>query len=461
MKNTYVNDTIAAISTPVGEGGIGIVRLSGSSALSIADRIFASKNGNGRCRKPSKSKSFTTHYGWITDIDEVILTVMRSPRSYTKEDIVEINCHSGIVPLKKILELVLASGARLAHPGEFTKRAFLNGRIDLSQAEAVMDLVKSKTEVSLRQAVLQLKGRISEKVKGVSTPLMEILAHLEASIDFPEEELGLDSKKDMANRLKKAHSQLEALYKTASYGTVIKQGIMAVIVGRPNVGKSSLLNAMLKQDRAIVTHIAGTTVDTIEETVDINGIPIRLVDTAGIIRPRDLIQKEAVAKSNKYLEAADLVLLMLDASRPVAKEDKSIIERIKNKDFLVVLNKSDLPRKVKLGSLKTIKNKRKIRTSAVKETGLAELKDVISDFVWQGKAQSCHEVMITNSRHKEAVRKTLGFIGDARNSLKKSLSEEFIAQDLKEALDELGTITGESVREDLLDRIFSEFCIGK
>ncbi len=457
----YQDDTIVAISTPPGEGGIGIVRLSGNEALSIADKVFVCKNN----KKPSRFNSYTTHYGWIKDgevIDEVLLTIMKAPKTYTKEDIVEINCHSGIIPLRKTLELALKHGARVAQPGEFTKRAFLNGRIDLSQAEAVLDVVASKTEHSLRAAVTQLKGGISKEIKVISSSLVGILAHIEASLDFPEEGLELSSRANTLKTLKKINSQLENLYESSSYGMIIKEGITTVIAGRPNVGKSSLLNSLLGQDRAIVTSIAGTTVDTIEEVIDIDGIPVKVVDTAGIIEPKDLIQTQAVKRSNKYLERADLVLLILDASQTVKTEDKTLIERIKKKEFIVVLNKRDLKKRINLNRLKAkLKNKITVNTSATKKTGLSRLKKEISKTIWKGKVKSYPDVMITNARHKEAVRKAFLCTKKAYSNIENCLSEEFIAEDLKEALNELGAITGNCAREEVLDKIFSEFCIGK
>jgi len=461
-----MEDTIAAISTPPGEGGIGIVRISGKDALAIADRVFVCKTR----KKPSRSKSFTTHYGWIKDIDEVILTVMRAPKTYTKEDIVEINCHSGIAPLRKTLELVLKEGARLAEPGEFTKRAFLNGRIDLAQAEAVCDIVKSKTEGSLRQAALQLKGKLSDEIRDMSSRILDVLAHLEASLDFPDEDIETDSKKKVLRQLKGLISDTERLYESASYGIIMKEGALAVIAGRPNVGKSSLLNALLKRERAIVTDIPGTTTDTIEETVNIKGVPVRLVDTAGILSPKDAIHKQAVKKAHEYFEAADVVLLVLDASQAFKPKDKVVINAINKKPFITVLNKIDLPKKIKAPLTLSLSPKGRgkkgeghvpIEISATKGTGLSKLETALAKVVLNGSAPKTDEAIITSARHKEAIRTALDALKDARSTLKQGLSEEFAAQHLKDALDELSTITGESVKDNLLDRIFSEFCIGK
>ena len=346
MKGINLNDTIAAISTPIGEGGIGIVRLSGQEALTIADKIFTSKDKI----KPSVFLTFSTHYGWVKSdskiIDEAILTVMRSPRSYTKEDIVEINCHGGIVALRAVLDLVLACGARLALPGEFTKRAFLNGRIDLAQAEAVIDIIRAKTDSALKVSVEQLKGCLSKEINKIRSTLISLLAVLEANIDFPEEEISPANLEQTKIKLTQVDGALKGILESSRQGRVLREGIHVVICGRPNVGKSSLLNALLKQERSIVTPVAGTTRDTIEEVIDIKGIPVRIVDTAGILEPRDLVEKKAVLRSKKQIDLADLVLLMFDASRKLGKDDQRLINRLKKKHVIAIINKIDLKEKI-------------------------------------------------------------------------------------------------------------------
>ena len=488
-----LDDTIAAISTPAGEGGIGIVRMSGKKALSVADRIFVSKDG----LKPSKFKTYTVHYGRIVDkssvvssvcakasadkrqspekdttydirhtiyetIDEVILTVMHAPKSYTKEDIVEINCHGGIVPLKRVLELVIRLGARLAEPGEFTRRAFLNGRIDLAQAEAVLDVIHSKTEVSLKAALHQLEGGLSSEIGEIKNDIMDFYAHIEASIDFPEEDIeGFDAIR-LSERMDAASKGLKGLLETAQHGKILREGVSAVICGKPNVGKSTLMNAFLKEDRVIVTPVPGTTRDVIEEVISIDGIALRIADTAGIIEPSTLIDKESVNKSRKCLENADLALLLMDNSKEMSEEDRVVIEMVKGKKAIVVINKIDLPKKLDTGELKDHLNGRAmVEVSAAKRTNLELLEKAIAGMVWSGQVHSGHHSLLTNVRHADAVRRAHKELNEARDSLKKRLSPEFIAAGVKNALDSLGEVTGEIVMDDLLDRIFGEFCIGK
>jgi tRNA modification GTPase len=461
-KEEFTNDTIAAVSTPLGEGGIGIIRLSGPNSLSIADKIFKSKNG----KKPSSLPTYTTHYGHIVRkgkrIEEVILTVMRAPRSYTREDIVEINCHGGIVPLKQVLDLVLEDGARMASPGEFTKRAFLNGRIDLSQAEAVVDLIRAKTEEASQVALAQLEGKLSEEVKKIREEIISLLAIVEAAIDFPEEDIERLSGKEMLKRTRKISQGLERLLSTAEKGKVLREGINTVIAGRPNVGKSSLMNAFLREKRVIVTPVPGTTRDTIEEIVNIEGIPLKVIDTAGIRKVRSVVEKAGVERSRLYLERADLVLLILDGSENLAREDRELIKKAKDRDLIVVINKIDLPQKIGLEKLKKLlPGKRIIKISALYGNGLSSLEKYIGRMLWKGKISSPQTVMVTRARHKEALLGAQESIKRVLESLKSKMSEEFLALDLKAALDNLGEIVGETTTEDILDKIFSEFCIGK
>jgi len=483
MRNLDLTDTIAAIATPVGESGIGIVRLSGKDALSITDKIFLSKDN----QKPSSFKTYTMHYGWIVDhrvssvmwhvsnennaghktqdtghriIDEVVLTIMRSPRSFTKEDVVEINCHGGIVAMRAILDLVLANGARLANPGEFTKRAFLNGRIDLAQAEAVLDIIRAKTDSALCMGMQQLKGGLSNRINAVAKALLDVLALMESNIDFPDEEIGQADLKKIRQILGGLDNQLKDILDNARQGRVLREGISVVICGKPNVGKSSLLNALLKQERSIVTPVAGTTRDTIEEIIDIKGIPIKIVDTAGILEPRDLVERKAVLRSKKYIHAADLVIVLFDGSKALSKEDELLIRKLKNKTAIAVINKIDLVQKLKrekiLGKFQHL-----VELSAKKAKNIDRLEDVIVDLVYKGRVRSPDSFLISNLRHIEAVRKIEKLIAEAMNSMDNKLSLEFIAQDMKDALSCIDELLGKKFSEGLLDKIFSEFCIGK
>lgn len=460
MRNLNLTDTIAAIATPIGESGIGIVRIGGKDALKIADRIFVSKDD----KKSSTFKTYTTHYGWVVlggnIIDEVILTVMRAPKSYTKEDIVEINCHGGIVALRRVLDLVLENGCRLAEPGEFTKRAFLNGRIDLAQAEAVLDIIRAKTDSALKIGVEQLKGVLSGRLNKIRNTLLSLLSLLEANIDFPEEEIGAVNLKQVSERLHKVNEELKGILDASKHARILREGISVVICGKPNAGKSSLLNALLKQERSIVTPVAGTTRDTIEEIIDIKGIPIRIVDTAGIIEPKDLVEKKAVLRSKRYMDLADLVILMFDGSKRLAKEDEILVKKLKRKTALVVINKIDLKQKIEKKRILE-RFKEAIDISAKKLKNINLLEDAIANLVYAGKITSPESVMVSNLRHIQTIRQAQKLIAQAINSLDNKLSLEFLAQDIKDVLGCLDDILGRRFSEDLLDKIFSEFCIGK
>ncbi|MBI5145200.1 MAG: tRNA uridine-5-carboxymethylaminomethyl(34) synthesis GTPase MnmE, partial [Candidatus Omnitrophica bacterium] len=439
----------------------GIVRLSGKQALEIADKVFFSKDG----KRLSAFKTYTTHYGWIVErpkefIDEVILTVMRAPKSYTKEDIVEINCHGGIVALRRVLDLVLEKGARLAEPGEFTKRAFLNGRLDLAQAEAVLDIIRAKTDSALKIGAEQLRGVLSTQINNLRRELLDILTVLEANIDFPEEEIAPADLKKIGDNLDKLNNKLKGILEGAKYGQIIREGINVVICGKPNVGKSSLLNALLKQERSIVTPIAGTTRDTIEEIIDIKSIPIRIVDTAGIIEPKDLVEKKAVLRAKRYIDLADLIILIFDGSRKLSKEDALLIKKLKRRPVIAIINKLDLKQKIEKKKIST-KFSRVIEISAKKSKNINLLEDAIVDLVYRGRLSSAEPIFLSNLRHIEAVRQTQKLIAQSTISLDNKLSLEFIAQGLKDALLYLDEILGTRFSEDLLDKIFSEFCIGK
>ncbi len=453
-------DTIAAISTPLGRGGIGIVRISGRDALKIANRIFNSSSG----LKPSSFKTHTIHYGTIMEggkvIDEVLLTVMRSPKTYTKEDIVEINCHAGLIVLRDILSLVLNSGARLAEPGEFTKRAFLSGRIDLTQAQAVMDIISAKNDSALRVGVEQLKGNLSNRINSCRQLLLDALSALEAAIDFPEDVNILPGLKQVKKKNEEAGLILAELSQSAKFGKLLREGLRLAICGSPNVGKSSLLNALLKEERSIVTPIAGTTRDTIEEIVDIKGIPVRLIDTAGILYPRDVIERKAVERSRKEIEKADIVLFIFDGSKKISRRDLLLAGKIKRKKSIGIINKIDLGQKADRAKILKI-FKDCVEISAKKAKNIGILEDKIAELAVKGIDYELESAVIVNLRHAELIRKAQKNIAQAVNSIDNSLSPELIAEDIRLALELLDELLGKSFSVDLLDKIFGEFCIGK
>ncbi len=460
MKNLGLNDTIAAVSTAIGESGIGIVRLSGKEALRVAGNIFVAKDSS----KPSDYRTYTIHYGWIMDkkevVDEVILSVMRAPRSYTKEDVVEINCHGGIVALRRVLELAIENGCRLASPGEFTRRAFLNGRIDLAQAEAVLDIIRAKTDSALKIGEEQLRGRLSAQINKIRKILLDTLSVLEANIDFPEEGIETSDSKKITQRLNEANSQMKSLLENARFGKILREGIHVVICGRPNVGKSSLLNALLKEERSIVTDIPGTTRDTIEEAIDIKGIPVRIVDTAGILKPRNLIEKKAVERSKKYIELADLVILLFDGSKGLSKEDSLLMKKLRNKTVIAVINKIDLKQKLE-PDLILKKFKYTVGISAKRSRNIGLLEEAIVNSVYKGRVHPSDPVMVSNLRQVASLREAQKLIAEALLSLDNNLSSEFTAQGIKDSLACLDSMLGKDFSEDLLNKIFSQFCIGK
>ena len=450
-----LTDTIAAIATPLGEGGIGIVRISGPRSLEIADKLFKGKT------KPSTSPTYTIHYGHIIHqgeiLDEVILTVMRKPKSYTREDVVEINSHGGIIPLRKILEAVLESGARIAKPGEFTMRAFLNGRIDLAQAEAVLDIVRAKSELALKIASSQLEGTLSRSIRKIEKSLIHLIGSLEASLDFPEEDIEIISSRKILREIRRIKNAITSLLKREKTGRIIREGALVSIVGKPNVGKSTLLNQLLGRERAIVTEVPGTTRDALEEWITLDGIPFRLVDTAGIREVKEVVEKEGVKRTERYLESADIVLAVLDISRPLNEEDNKVLEKSKNKNRLLVINKIDLPEKWSPSSLPFDK----VEISALHGRGIEELKKRMKDKILQGEIIQGEGVLVTNLRHIELLKKALESVRRAEESAKSGLSEEFISGDLRSALSSLKSLLGEEVGEEVLDNIFSRFCIGK
>jgi len=459
-----LKDTIAAIATPIGESGIGIVRMSGKNSFSIARKIFRPPPG----KKINWNSSFKIHYGWIIDpetkelVDEVLLTLMRAPRSYTRENIVEINCHGGPLPLRKTLQLTLRLGARLAEAGEFTKRAFLNGRIDLVQAESVLEIVQAKTEKNLKIATAQLKGGLSEKIKELKKKMVDFLSYLEAEIEFGEEDIKFFSEKNKKGRLKEILARIDFLLEMARIGRVHKEGLKAVIVGRPNVGKSTLLNSLLQRERAIVSYIPGTTRDTIEEMINIKGFPLWIIDTAGLREIEDKIEEEAVRRTHSKLKEASIILLMIDGSLPLEEEDILIFQRIEKEKTLLVINKIDLPRRINKERLKPFFSDQKIiEISAREEINLEELKEKITEFVLKEVTLSSDDSFILNIRQEQALGKAKENIERALRGLEGKLSEELIAFDLKEGINRLGEITGEVFADDILDHIFSRFCIGK
>ena len=464
MYKGTLEDTIAAPATPVGEGGIGIVRLSGAKALDIADEIFISKEG----KKPSGYDTYSVHYGRIVEgadnntIDEVLLTVMRAPKSYTKEDVIEINCHGGIQAVKNVLELVLKHGARLAEPGEFTKRAFLNGRIDLAGAEAVLDVIRAKTEGSLKAAIGQLEGRLSKDISDILDKLIDIASHIEAAIDFPDEQLDIIKEGEVALGMEELFNRVKGLIDSFSEGVVLREGVLAVICGKPNVGKSSLMNLLLKRDRVIVAPFPGTTRDTVEEMINLKGIPIRLADTAGIGAVKDALYKESSDKSKLYIERSDIALLMLDASTAIDEEDLAIARLVEGKRKIVIINKTDLDKKIDKKSLAGLFKKDVIiEISVEKKKNIELLERAILGAVYSGKFTQAEGAIVTNARHKELLDKALGSISSACRLIKEQAHPELAAIDIKEAVYSLGLIIGRSVSDDILDRIFNNFCIGK
>jgi tRNA modification GTPase len=463
----FPDDTIAAVSTPPGEGGIGIVRLSGKEAISIADRIFVSPAG----KLPSGARSHSVIYGFIKDpdtsekIDEVIVTVMRAPRTYTREDVVEINCHGGMLPLRRILGSVISQGSRPAEPGEFTRRAFLNGRVDLSQAEAVIDVIKARTEQAERMAIQQLEGRLSAEITALRDSVAESCALVEAYIDFPEEEVELPDSASFISSMQDILDRLSALSRSFEEGRLFREGAAMAIVGKPNVGKSSLLNTLLKKDRAIVTDLPGTTRDIIEEGLNIDGIPVRIMDTAGIREAHDLVEAEGIRRSLAAIEGADIILAVYDASRVLDRADRQIIEKVNNKKTITVINKWDISNGGFDAEDKGLNIYPTVKISALRGEGIDVLKDTIVAALLSNKAMpgqdSAADLLITNVRHKQLVDGAFASLWQARGTFEKGEPLEVTALFLREALNSLGEIIGVVTTDDILNKIFAEFCIGK
>lgn len=460
----FQEDTISAVATAIGEGGIGIIRISGPQAVMIADNLFQGFRG----RKASSVTSHQAAYGNIIDpssgmiIDEVLLLPMLAPHSYTREDVVEIHCHGGPVPLKKILHLTLAQGARLAEPGEFTKRAFLNGRLDLTQAEAVIDIIRAKTDASLRMAVNHLSGQLSEQIRLIRHDILGMIAQLEASIDFPEEDIEELAANKVAQNVKETIMRIGNMLATANTGRILREGLETVIIGKPNVGKSSLLNALLREKRAIVTDVPGTTRDVIEEYVNIRGIPLKIVDTAGIRETADIVEKLGVEKSRELLARADLILFVLDASVPLSAEDREVLALMQERQAVVLINKTDLPVALQMNELnQLISDKKIIKLSVLEGTGLEELEQTIVDMVYGGQVVQAEGAFVNNVRHANLLRQGQMHLEAVLETVDANMPPDCIVVDLRDAWEKLGEITGDTVGEDIIDQIFTQFCIGK
>lgn len=455
--------TIAAIATAPGEAGIGIVRISGDESIEILKKVFKPK----RDVNIEGIRSKTVTYGHAVDekgmlLDEVLVIIMRKPYSYTTEDVVEIHCHGGIVPVKRIMEQVLKSGAYLAEPGEFTKRAFLNGRIDLAQAEAVIDVITSKTENGLNAALNQLEGDLSKEIRKIMDTLLAMLAHIEASIDFPEHDIEEVTNDRILNMLLAVKDSITVLKDTFSEGKILRDGLSTAIVGRPNVGKSSLLNVLLKENRAIVTEIPGTTRDIIEEYLNIGGVLIRLIDTAGIRETEDIVEKIGVQRTKEAIDKAELIILVVDSSKELQQEDNTIIKLIENKKVIAALNKTDLGIKVDEDYLKNVFGAdNAIEMSVKNRTGIEKLEERIKELVFHGKLSISNNMMVTNIRHKDLLDKALESISRALDSMEECIPVDLISVDIREAWSKMGAITGDTVEEDIIKEIFSKFCIGK
>ncbi|QCT75825.1 tRNA uridine-5-carboxymethylaminomethyl(34) synthesis GTPase MnmE [Macrococcoides canis] len=456
-------DTIASISTPMGEGAIAIVRLSGSDAVLIADKLYKGKH------QLSEVASHTINYGHIIDpatkevVEEVMVAVMRAPRTYTREDIVEINCHGGIMTVNRVLELALTNGAKLAEPGEFTKRAFLNGRIDLSQAEATMDFIRSKTDRASRVAMQQIEGRLSVLIKGLRQSILEILAQVEVNIDYPEyDDVEEATGTFLMEEARKIEESITNLLQTANQGKILREGLSTVIVGKPNVGKSSMLNNLIQDNKAIVTEIAGTTRDVLEEYVNVRGVPLRLVDTAGIRETEDIVEKIGVERSREALKKADLILYVLNNNEILTEEDYKLAEIIKNEDVIVIINKTDLETKLDLEEVKTmIGDAPIVKTSMLSQQGIEELEEQIRTLFFAGEVSNQDMTYVSNARHISLLKSAKTSISDAISAAEAGVPVDMIQIDLIKTWELLGEVIGESVDDGLIDQLFSQFCLGK
>lgn len=457
-----ITDTIAAISSAAGNSGIGIIRVSGDEAIEVVDKIFRPDNKN---KKLANVESHTVHYGHIMDgdktLDQVLVIVMKNPHSYTGEDTVEIDCHGGMLILKKVLDLVLKNGARTAEPGEFTKRAFLNGRIDLSQAEAVMDLINSKNDFALNSSIEQLKGGVSDAIKDIRKDIIYHIAFIESALDDPEH-ISLDGyDEEITKMLSENINKISKLVNSFDNGRIMKEGIKTVILGKPNAGKSSLLNLMLGEDRAIVTDIEGTTRDTLEENINFNGLSLKIIDTAGIRDTEDLVERIGVNKAKEIAKEGDLIIYVVDGSRELDDNDREIIKLINDKQAIILVNKSDMDTVINIDELKKDSNRDVILFSAKNGEGMEQLEEEIRNMFYSGKVTYNDQVYITNARHKEALENALESLKQVKNSVDAGMPEDFYSIDLMDAYTDLGLIIGESVEDDLVNEIFSKFCMGK
>lgn len=456
-------DTITSISTPMGEGAIGIVRLSGPQAIEIGDILYKGK------KKLSEVETHTINYGHIIDpetnetVEEVMVSVLRAPKTFTREDIIEINCHGGILTINRILELTMTYGARMAEPGEYTKRAFLNGRIDLSQAEAVMDFIRSKTDRASKVAMNQIEGRLSDLIKKQRQSILEILAQVEVNIDYPEYDDVEDATTDfLLEQSKRIKEEINRLLETGAQGKIIREGLSTVIVGRPNVGKSSMLNNLIQDNKAIVTEVAGTTRDVLEEYVNVRGVPLRLVDTAGIRDTEDIVEKIGVERSRKALSEADLILFVLNNNEPLTEDDQTLFEVIKNEDVIVIINKTDLEQRLDVSELREmIGDMPLIQTSMLKQEGIDELEIQIKDLFFGGEVQNQDMTYVSNSRHISLLKQARQSIQDAIDAAESGIPMDMVQIDLTRTWEILGEIIGESASDELIDQLFSQFCLGK
>ncbi|WP_145455861.1 tRNA uridine-5-carboxymethylaminomethyl(34) synthesis GTPase MnmE [Staphylococcus epidermidis] len=456
-------DTITSISTPMGEGAIGIVRLSGLQAIEIGDILYKGK------KKLSEVETHTINYGHIIDpetdetVEEVMVSVLRAPKTFTREDIIEINCHGGILTINRILELTMTYGARMAEPGEYTKRAFLNGRIDLSQAEAVMDFIRSKTDRASKVAMNQIEGRLSDLIKKQRQSILEILAQVEVNIDYPEYDDVEDATTDfLLEQSKRIKEEINRLLETGAQGKIMREGLSTVIVGRPNVGKSSMLNNLIQDNKAIVTEVAGTTRDVLEEYVNVRGVPLRLVDTAGIRDTEDIVEKIGVERSRKALSEADLILFVLNNNEPLTEDDQTLFEVIKNEDVIVIINKTDLEQRLDVSELREmIGDMPLIQTSMLKQEGIDELEIQIKDLFFGGEVQNQDMTYVSNSRHISLLKQARQSIQDAIDAAESGIPMDMVQIDLTRTWEILGEIIGESASDELIDQLFSQFCLGK
>ncbi|WP_028258033.1 tRNA uridine-5-carboxymethylaminomethyl(34) synthesis GTPase MnmE [Veillonella montpellierensis] len=462
----YLSDTIAAIATPPGIGGVGIIRVSGSEAFSIVNRLFSSQGTLDLRKRPNK----TIQYGYIIDpdtpdrhiIDEVLLLLMKGPHSYTAEDVIEIQCHGGMVSVRSILQLLLVNGVRLAEPGEFTKRAFLNGRIDLTQAEAIIDIIDAKTEDSLSLAVQQLDGTVSTYIHEVREQLMAMIARLEVTIDYPEEDIEEVTLEEVRDGLLPIMNDMDDLLATAQTGRLIRDGIMAVIVGRPNAGKSSLLNALLRENRAIVTDIPGTTRDSIEEYMNVEGIPLRLIDTAGLRHTEDTIEAMGVQKAKDYMQQADMILCVIDGSTPLTAEEIDILQSVSGKQTIVLINKSDVAQVVTAHDINQIGTYTAIETISAKAgDGTRILNRWVKELVYGGQVAHHQQAVLSNVRHISLMESAKSQLLEAMASIDSAMPVDLVVTDIRGAWEALGDITGDTIRESLVDELFSRFCLGK